>query len=87
MGLLKDVVGPMTYARAWAGLDAERERRAAGAGAMPIRLGRDRASAFSEWLTARGRAHAASSDAGDQARGQQFARVAIAVESALKSSR
>ena len=84
MNLLKDVVASTTSADAWAALDAERQRRAAGAGAMPIRLGRDRAVEFSEWLTARGRAHARSADAGEQLRGQQLARVAIAIESVLK---
>jgi hypothetical protein len=86
ISLLEDVEGARFYRQVWQALDSERERRAAGAGPVPIRLDRDRAIEFSEWLSQRARAHGMSSDAGDRERGQQLARVAIAVESVLKNA-
>ena len=67
-------------------LDAERERRIDGAGPMPIRLGRDLALGFSEWLARQARAQAQStaSHSGDNERATGLVRVGTAVEAALK---
>ena len=82
--LLEVVHGDRSERPVWQALDAERERRVEGAGPMPIRLPRDLAFGFSEWLARRARADAQSADSGDHQHATQLVRVGIAVEAALK---
>ena len=83
--LLEEVLGEQSERPVWQALDAERARRIEGAGPMPIRLNRDLALGFSEWLARRARAHAQSTDSGDSERATALVRVGIAVEAALKN--
>jgi hypothetical protein len=82
--LLDNVHGERFYRPIWQALDAERDRRIEGAGQLPIRLGRDRATELSQWLADRAYIHATSADAGDNERATALARVAIVIEAALK---
>jgi hypothetical protein len=83
--LLDEGEGERFYRPIWQALHAERDRRTDGAGAMPIRLDRDRAIELSEWLAQRARAHAQSTDARDKEDATGLVRLGIAVESALKT--
>jgi len=67
----------------WMALDVERDRRAAGAGVMPIRLLREEAIVLAEFLDQCATGRASSSDVDRRQTAAICARVAVSVRAAL----